>query len=261
MTVTWRQGQNPAYDLSQPSRKRGFFVRNFFRGIIIGYRILTLEYVLSMLKCKEDIMTKVLIVRAKPHGTEREQEFLEGTVSIGYPDVANVAGLSREAIQREVEIAYPDEKNRPTRAAVQIFNFSDLKIGDFVITPSLSTYAVHFFEVQQGYKFCPEFEEAGNPHRCKVRFLKTVVRNMLPRSLQDSLNAGRKAVTDITNQLPLIRRVLDLDTVVLEEALKEISNAKSKLERTLEALLDSSSEEIRLKAAIALVELKGINQT
>jgi len=197
-------------------------------------------------------MKKVLCVRAKPHRVDREEQFLAGDISIGWPEMGDLDGADRPTIQSALE------KHRPNGASslkvTQIYKFVHLPVGSLVLTPSYETRGVHLFRTKSGYRYRDDWSEGGNPHTIKVEYIKTVSRDAFPEQVQRALLAAKKAVTDFSKYEPAISAIADGqgprgDGPASTAASPDAVEAR----RTLRELLSSKDEHVRLKAAMALV--------
>jgi predicted Mrr-cat superfamily restriction endonuclease len=202
---------------------------------------------------------QVCIVRARPHGINREEQFLhDGVVSIGYPDLGNLQKNSDELRSREeilelIKGEYSDHSS--SLAATQVYAFITLPIGSVILTPSIQTRNLHLFETISKYLFVEKFatEEIGNPHQIHVKHLKTVSRTVFPLEFQGVLNAAKKAVTKLSGQnQEMVLTVAYSDSSPQLRTLPD--DVVAKIEKTLLGLLESDSREIRVQAAIKLLD-------
>jgi hypothetical protein len=199
---------------------------------------------------------RVCLIRPLPHGIDRENDFVNGIISLGYPLVDDLREkqkiLSKEEIMSRAKEPYGDRNI--SLVAHQIHNFATLPIGSIVVTPSLKSRDLHFLETVGEYYFEPDAkdDEIGNPHQIKVKLLKTVPRIIFSAAFQSMLNAAKKAVTEIsgTNRDEALKVASeDILTVTAANPLAQ------KIERTLLDLLSSNNSEIRHNAALELLEI------
>lgn len=202
---------------------------------------------------------EILVVRSKPHGFDREKEFLNGVISIGWPVGLSFAGASREEIASMLEA-----HGKYTELEVsQIFNFVHLPPGSIILTPSTSTREVHVFAETKAYSYRPEMDidpgqnqKWGNPHVIEAKHVRSVSREIFPENVQRALKAARKTVTRFTKYADDIREALaraaqgQATAPPLPEA-----ELKREIVDALRGLLRSPNEDTKLRAALALKEL------
>ena len=199
---------------------------------------------------------KVFVVRAKPHGINREEQFLDGTVSIGWPTKESLKGKSRNDVEATLK---PDYQDITTVAITQIHNFVNIPVESIIITPSYKNRDIHIFKTKSEYIYVPEWadDEIGNPHTIEVEFIKTVPRNVFSEIVNRSLLAAKRTVTNFTkytNEIQMIIKSDDMPFNAAEAKIIGVENyAEIEARQTLKELLKSSNEEIRLKAALALL--------
>jgi hypothetical protein len=199
------------------------------------------------------------IVRAKPHGKDREDQFLIGGIaSLGYPDLGNLRNsksqiLSFEEISQIMKVEYEDVNNI-SLATTQVFAFATLPIGSIILTPSIKTRDIHLLETTSEYYFDEKAktEDIGNPHQIRVKHLRTVARSVFPSEFQSMLNAAKKAVTKLQGRNEETVFALAYGNSPPPSVLPEAVEAK--IEKTLLGLLESDSREIRIQAAIKLLD-------
>jgi len=197
-------------------------------------------------------MKKALCVRAKPHGVDREKQFLAGDISIGWPEMGDLDGADRATIQSALEKRRPDVASSLTGS--QIYKFVDLPVGSLVLTPSYETRGVHLFRTKSGYRYREDWRKGGNPHTIKVEYIKTVSRDTFPEQVQRALLAARKAVTDFSKYEPAISSIADGQGPCGDGAPSTAASPDAvEARRTLRELLSSEDEHVRLKAAMALL--------
>ncbi|USE70762.1 hypothetical protein CTT31_17205 [Pseudoalteromonas maricaloris] len=193
------------------------------------------------------------ILRCKPHGFNREQEFLDGRISIGWPCGTSLANKSREEVAKTLAGRYADL----SEISVSMVNlFVDMPANSIVLTPSISNKAlIHIFKTTSVYQYDSDAdqEDVGNPHYVTVELLKTVSRADLPPAVIRSLSGARKTLSQISQHYDL------LDDYIVSgfeaESAPEVTCSGNKAEalNVLYELLASENETIRLNAAIAIL--------
>lgn len=199
----------------------------------------------------------VFVIRAKPHGTNREDQFLSGTISIGWPTKESLEKMDWKAIEKTMKPLYPDIS---TISITQIHNFVRMPVGSIILTPSYKNRDIHVFETISGYSYIPEWstDEIGNPHTIKVNYLKTLIRDHFSETVNRALLAAKKTVTDFSKYsneiLLIISNEFENAICPKNEKASQEKDAELEARNTLKELLKSSNEEIRLKAALALLD-------
>lgn len=187
---------------------------------------------------------KYLLVRAKPHGEDKEKEFLNGCLSIGWPTDFSFEKLTREDLIENLPKDYLESKT----AITQIENFINLKSGDIVLTPGISKRLIYIYEVTSPYQY--QVQNEINPHTISAKLIKEISYDELPDQLRRSIKAGRRAVTNLTDYNK------DIELLFNEEfkTSKEINNdLKERSFEILKDLLDSENESIKLQAALGIL--------
>lgn len=193
------------------------------------------------------------ILRCKPDGFNREQEFLDGRISIGWRCGKSLAKMSREEISKVLSDNYDDL----SEISVSMVNlFVDISANSIVLTPSIKNKSlIHIFKVTSEYQYdyLADRDDIGNPHYATVEFLKTVPRAGLPKSVIRSLSGARKTLSQIYQHYELLDAYIRSDFEL--DSSPEITNSGDKSEalNVLYKLLTSENESIRLNAAIAIL--------
>ncbi len=198
------------------------------------------------------------VVRAKPDSKDQEEQFITGGVaSLGYPDLGNLRNskgkiMSFEEISKIVDEHYGDTHN-VSLSTTQIVAFANLPIGSIIVTPSIKTRDIHLLETTSEYYFDKTVpDDIGNPHRIRVKHLKTLSRTIFPPEFQAMLNAAKKAVTKLQGRnIETVFAVADGKFPQVNSLPQEL---EAKIEKTLLELLKSDSREIRTQAAIKLLD-------
>jgi predicted Mrr-cat superfamily restriction endonuclease len=206
---------------------------------------------------KRELMTplQVIVVRTKPHGIDREGEFLgeEGParVSIGWATKISFEGKSRA----EIKALLAEEGWQSHALAVtEICNFVEIPEGSIILTPSSRNRKVHVFQTISKYEYISSWYAKGNPHTIRVELITTVDRDLFPPKIRSSLLAAKKAVTNFTKYKNEILHVLD--KIRYKDSPENLSYEEYRVEakNVLLELLNSKNEDIRLRAALALIE-------
>lgn len=197
---------------------------------------------------------RVCLVRPKPDGENREGQFLDGIVSLGYPDLGDLrVGNEIKSYEKIFEFMKVYKEHNTSLSTTQVYNFATLPVGSIVVTPSIKTRDLHLLEIIKAYFFEESAIDDGNPHQLGVKHLKTVSRAIFSTDFQKMLNAAKKAVTEIRGQnAQAAIAVAYGDDAPLPQVLPlEIAQ---KIEQALLAMLESNNPEIRTKAALELLE-------
>lgn len=188
-------------------------------------------------------LIQAICLRAKPHGYDREIEFLEGGfASIGWPDLEPLTGATPESIQKQ-------DSGVSLHDCTQILTFANAKEGCKILVPGIANKnVVHILEVTGGYVYRDESYDNGNPHSLPVQKICTVDKTCLPEILQRAISASRRAVSNFSKYRELIDKVIEGDSDDNENPYVE--NAIEIIRRSLE----SEDEKIRLDAAIFVLQ-------
>lgn len=198
---------------------------------------------------------KVLVVRAKPHNINKEEQFLDGILSIGWPTKDTLEGKTREEVEEIINNEFDNVKQLDI---TQIMMFIKLPIGSIVLTPSYKNRRIHVFETTSEYQFRQDFFEEGNPHTIQANYLSTIEREEFPEVIRRSLKAARKPVTNYSKYEEEINEIVNKIKQIRksEQIEKNADNSQNRAKQALEELLESDNEEIKLQAALALLKIK-----
>jgi len=186
-----------------------------------------------------------LLVRAKPHGEDREDEFKNGTASIGWPMGISFENFTREDLEKTLKKEWKGKTS-----ITQILNFITLKSGDIILTPGINEKKIYIYKVKSSYQYQSQKERNGNPHTVLTDLITTVSYDDIPDQLRRSIKAGRRAVTN------LIDYSKDIELLLNEEfkTSKEINDdLKERSFEILKELLDSDNENVKLQAALGIL--------
>ncbi len=199
---------------------------------------------------------KIFVVRARPHGIDRENQFLSGTISIGWPTQESLGDKDRDDLEKILKNIYPDIT---PMTITQIYNFVKIPAGSIILTPSYKNRDIHMFETVSEYLYNPEWfdEQIGNPHTIKAKHLKTLTRDHFSEIVNRALLAAKKTVTNFSKYSNEIHMAIEDESHYIHDTKRpksaQNSDAEIEARQTLQELLKSSDEEIRLKAALALL--------
>ena len=189
----------------------------------------------------------IYILRSKPHYNNREDEFLNGRISIGWPCNHNLNLKKRPDLEIILKKRYLDMSEINISQVEQFINMPNNSI---VITPSIKDKSqVHIFKTISTYQYdsSKDNEEIGNPHFIDVNLIKTIQKLELPEDVKKSLSGARKTVSNISKHSKLMESFLSPKDDILYPQKRE------NVIKVLEKLLHSDNEEIRLKASIELL--------
>ncbi|WP_041278210.1 hypothetical protein [Desulfotalea psychrophila] len=196
---------------------------------------------------------KAIILRAKPDGINREAQFLEGCISIGWPCGKDLTGENRSEIERALLGRYPDIS---AISVSMVDIFVHMPEGALVLTPSIrDKKLVHIFKTKTTcrYNLVKEISPEGNPHFILVKHLKTVSRKDLPMPVRKSLSGARKTLSSISQHHMLIEDFINNDFRRPEDEDSQVKGIRDEAIKVLCDLLASEDEHVRLQAAIALL--------
>lgn len=197
----------------------------------------------------------VYMVRCIPTGINKEIDFLNGTLSVGWPCLGDLTGKDKNEVEK---IFYENYSKDFT----QLYNFITIPIGSIVLTPSTKNRDIHIFQTTSDYIYNEEQEienhnvpnplEKGNPHQLHATLLKTVSRDVFYRTLKGPILAARRPVTNLSKYADRVELIVNDDTT---KPTKIPNNYKDEAIETLANLLNSEDENIRLQAALNLLKI------
>lgn len=193
------------------------------------------------------------ILRSKPSGYDRETQFKNGKISIGWARGCSFEGLTRNKLSEVLS----DKTSATTLSMVQLF--VHMPVGSIVLTPSLeNSNLIHILITKSTYKYdaSSDNKEIGNPHYIEANFLKTIPKKSLPNEVLHSLSGARKTLSRISQYYDVLTSFINRGFDVEDEKIHSSSNCdemKSEAMKVVFELLSSQNEEIRLKAAALLL--------
>jgi hypothetical protein len=193
------------------------------------------------------------ILRAKPHGKNQENEFLDGHLSVGWPCGVSFEGKDREELSSILTDRYHDI----TETSVSMVAlFVKIPITSIVLTPSLQNRSlIHIFRTTSMYKYdhLADFDNKGNPHFVDAEFLKTVARDSLPKAVLHSLSGARKTLSRISQHYGVLDDFVSSGYDANFDTLPLAEDNRSEAVSVLYELLSNEDDNIRLQAAVAIV--------
>ena len=190
-----------------------------------------------------NIEKKYLLVRAKINDINREDEFKNGLVSIGWSKGVSFKNLTREEFEKIF-----DYKGKT--AITQIINFISLKSEDIILTPSIEEKKLYVYKVKSEYSYIKEKEQSGNPHSVKVELLKIIKYTDLPENLKKVIAASRRPVTNIEKYSKNIDMLYSERLQKKEILYLELKNKSLEI---LKECLDSKNESVKIQAALGIL--------
>ncbi|WP_317176034.1 restriction endonuclease [Halomontanus rarus] len=143
-------------------------------------------------------MADAWVVRPKPHGTNRLNEFLEGEiVAVGWPSLSDLSTYTKRDIREQIKDIYGQSSHELGQNTGQINRFvNEMSVDDLVLVPSGGN--IYLGKIQGQYEFVEEraSDEEGYPHQRKVEWCHggaAIDRSSLPGKLHDTLK-GRLTV-------------------------------------------------------------------
>lgn len=198
------------------------------------------------------------ILRSKPHGKNRENEFLAGRISVGWPCGESLEGKNRE----EISIILAKRYSNISKISVSMVGlFVKMPIGSIVLTPSLQDKSfIHLLRTTSTYKYNPSVDsnDKGNPHFIEAEYLKRVPRNSLPKDVVRSLSGAKKTLSKISQHFDLLDGFISSGFEDDAETLSAPTGRRAEAADVLYDLLSSKNENIRLQAAIAIVGMERV---
>jgi len=186
-----------------------------------------------------------ICLRAKPHGIDREVEFInEGYVSIGWPNLPEIkAGTTAEDLLAQ-------DSSLSKYDITSILTFRNAEIGCKIIVPGINNKnIVNIFEVvENGYEYRQDKLSNFNPHNLKVKHLCEAKKSSLPDPLPNAIVASRRVISNFSKyrakiDLYLLNNGEDFDDDLFEKSITIIKEA-----------LYSGNDSIKLEAAKFVVQ-------
>ena len=198
---------------------------------------------------------RVLLVRSKPHGVDREDQFLNGIASIGWPAGADLRQKQKDEMEKILKNRYPDVKKLHV---TEVHLFVTLPIHSIIITPSLKNpLDIHIFRTTSECEYIEEWDNdnVGNPHTIQIKHLKTILKTDFSDYVQRAIRSAVRAVCNFSQYQNEIAELVKIERPEPSQikSIEENILYKKKALETLVDLLDSKNDEIRLKAATALL--------
>ncbi|QGS49010.1 hypothetical protein FOB89_08820 [Shewanella putrefaciens] len=193
-------------------------------------------------------------IRPKPHGINRESDFLKGRVSIGWPCGQDLRGLSRDELQQALAQEYPEIN---AHNLSQVEQFLHIEVGSIVLSPSESNVeSMHLFRTVESpqYDMNRDNSKEGNPHGVAVEHIMTVKKSLLPPGVLRSLKGARKTVCNFSKHASAMDEFLEVAEHLSEEPVTAEFELQNKVRNTLIQALDSENEVVRVQAAAALYQ-------
>lgn len=143
---------------------------------------------------------QVWIVRAKPHGNVRIDEFLrDDLVALGWTNLGSLAGKNRAQIKSALRKFYPNDPRNLGVSASQLDTFVNRVVdGDGLIVPHPDGETVYIGAFRGGYRYdkTKDTESKGYPHQRKVvwRSKFPISRKTLPAGIIRKLRAQQPII-------------------------------------------------------------------
>lgn len=197
-------------------------------------------------------------IKTKPHGNERLNDFVQGEfLAIGWPGIGNLNEVSKDEVRERLDKAYDYESSRSLGNDLgNVWAFVDtMTEGDLVL---FQGHVNNVYIVKVGpYEYVEKYDNAiGMAHQRKFELIKVVKKQQLNSKVQELLR-NRSAITKF--KYPIEDAELDLiniDMPVQYDSNLYVDVDEEIIQKAMQILidgLDSSSEEIRFKAAVELL--------
>lgn len=137
-------------------------------------------------------MPEAWVVRPKPHGKNRLNEFLEnGLVAIGWPGLGDLTDCDKEEIRERLKDTFNQSSYKLGQNTGQINRFvNEMETDDIVLVPSGGNIYVGKIETQCNHHEEKANDDEGYPHQRSVNWYHdgaAVDRSNLPGKLHDTL--------------------------------------------------------------------------
>lgn len=191
-------------------------------------------------------------IKTQPHGIERKEFFLnEGFVSIGYPNIGDLTNVDKDDIRERLHQEYGWESSQLGNHLGVVNAFvHTMEEGDIVLI--VDNEWVHIGELGK-YKYEEQYESEGMCHRRYVKWIDKVEKYKLNEHVKELLR-NRSIVTKFKHPYD----VADLESVLnrnvsLTANINIDEDIANKAIETLKNALNSEDEEIRVRAAIGIL--------
>ena len=195
-------------------------------------------------------------IKTKPHGNERLNDFVQGEfLAIGWPGIGDLMGISKDELRKRLENEYSYESSRSLGNDLgNVWAFCNtMQEGDVV---TFQGHLDNVYIVKVGpYEYVAKYDnEIGMAHQRKFELLKVVKKQQLNSKVQELLR-NRSSITKF--KYPI--EDAELDLINIDMPVQYDSNLyvdEDTIQKAMQILidgLDSSSEEIRFKAAVELL--------
>lgn len=151
-------------------------------------------------------------VRAFPDQKDKFKEFMsENYIAIGWPDVGDINGSSKQDISTKLSKHYP-ELNDQARGLTTGFltRFSKMNPGDIILIPYYKEDTLVLAEVTEPYQYNDKYYASHTTHRVKIKELRRITVNDIPSDLKKSIDA-------ITTLISLDKYATTIDHLISDE--------------------------------------------
>lgn len=198
---------------------------------------------------------KAWLIRPKPSGIDRLQEFLdEQMIAVGWPGLGDLTGTREYELKLKLRQEYADNASALSALKMIVYRMSP---GDFVLVPQENS--IFFGEIVSNYIYEERHDEitTGFPHQRRVEWFDLVLsRDELPTDLQKSTRVVRTAA-ELTKHIHLIEELLSTHQAKRRRKSSEANPSDSmdeeqlveKAKRIVGQELASEDPLVRLRAA------------
>lgn len=147
-------------------------------------------------------------VRAFPNLEDHYDDFIKyNVVALGWPDIGDLTGKSKEEIRDLLVKGYKFKNNRALGLAVGFFmKLLSMKKGDIIVVPH-NNKTITFLEVTSTYVYDKTFINVHMAHQVKTKLLKTVSVSDIPHSFKKSIDT-MATLTSLRKYAELIEGIL-----------------------------------------------------
>jgi hypothetical protein len=196
----------------------------------------------------------VFQMKSQPEYIERKNEFLsEGFVCIGYRDIGDLTGLNKDQIRDYISKVYGWESSQLGNHLGIVNTFVNIMQPQDLVLINDNDW-VHIGELGE-YDYNPQHQAEGTCHRRKVRWITRIEKFKLNEHVKELLR-NRSIVTKFKHPTDIaeLDKIIKSTDQTINKVVKNDEKTAEKAISVLKKALDSENEDIRVKAAMSLLD-------
>jgi len=159
------------------------------------------------------------LIRPYPNDDLRIEEFRQkNVIAIGWGDIGNVLGKSRDEIRELLKHSLREHPERLRNALSTFLIFLGLKEGDYILAPESGMGPIHVARVVGGYRYDPSCRAGDWAHQCGVQWGATYKRDDVADSKLSSALKFPGTAANLRSHKTAIRIMLGLHDASAEPA-------------------------------------------